>query len=76
MIVALCVESADCRACVTIWLSGTGNDVPDDRAGALLALPTVADACGGLDAVAMEAGISREFNKRKLAPWNLRFLKL
>ena len=35
-------------------------DNPDDRAGALLALRTVAEAYGGLGAVAAEAGISRE----------------
>lgn len=35
-------------------------DNPDDRAGALLALRTVAEAYGGLGAVAVQAGISRE----------------
>ncbi len=35
-------------------------DNPDDRAGALLALRTVAEAYGGLGSVAAEAGISRE----------------
>ena len=35
-------------------------DDPDDRAGSLLALRTVAEAYGGLGAVAAEAGISRE----------------
>ncbi len=35
-------------------------DNPDDRAGGLLALRTVAEAYGGLGAVAAEAGISRE----------------
>ena len=35
-------------------------DDPDDRAAGLLALRTVAEACGGLAAVAREAGISRE----------------
>ena len=35
-------------------------DNPDDRAGGLLALRTVAEAYGGLGAVATEAGISHE----------------
>ena len=35
-------------------------DNPDDRAAGLLALRTVAEAYGGLGAVAAEAGISRE----------------
>ena len=35
-------------------------DNPDDRAAGLLALRTVAEAYGGLGAVATEAGISRE----------------
>jgi probable addiction module antidote protein len=43
-------------------------DNPDDRAGALLALRTVAEAYGGLGAVAAEAGISREALYRALSP--------
>ncbi len=43
-------------------------DNPDDRAAALLALRTVAEACGGLGAVAAEAGISRESLYRTLSP--------
>ncbi len=35
-------------------------DDPDDRAAGLLALRTIAEAYGGLGAVAAEAGISRE----------------
>ena len=35
-------------------------DDPEDRAAGLLALRTVAEAYGGLGAVAAEAGISRE----------------
>lgn len=35
-------------------------DDPDDRAAGLLALRTVAEAYGGLGAVAAQAGISRE----------------
>jgi probable addiction module antidote protein len=43
-------------------------DNPDDRAGGLLALRTVAEAYGGLAVVAMEAGISREALYRALSP--------
>lgn len=43
-------------------------DNPDDRAAGLLALRTVAEAYGGLSAVATEAGISRESLYRALSP--------
>jgi len=43
-------------------------DHPDDRAAGLLALRTVAEAYGGLGAVAREAGISRESLYRALSP--------
>lgn len=43
-------------------------DNPDDRAASLLALRTVAEAYGGLGAVAAEAGISREALYRALSP--------
>jgi probable addiction module antidote protein len=43
-------------------------DNPDDRAGGLLALRTIAEAYGGLGAVAAEAGISRESLYRALSP--------
>lgn len=43
-------------------------DDPDNRAGGLLALRTVAEAYGGLGAVASEAGISRESLYRALSP--------
>ena len=43
-------------------------DDPDDRAAGLLALRTVAEAYGGLAAVAREAGISREALYRSLSP--------
>jgi len=43
-------------------------DNPDDRAGGLLALRTVAEAYGGLGMVAAEAGISRESLYRALSP--------
>lgn len=42
-------------------------DNPDDRAAGLLALRTVAEAYGGLGAVAAEAGISRETLYRTLS---------
>ena len=42
-------------------------DNPDDRAAGLLALRAVADAYGGLGAVAAEAGISRESLYRTLS---------
>ena len=43
-------------------------DNPDDRAAGLLALRTIAEAYGGLGAVAAEAGISRETLYRTLSP--------
>lgn len=43
-------------------------DDPSDRAAGLLALRTVAEAYGGLGAVAAEAGISRESLYRALSP--------
>lgn len=43
-------------------------DDPDNRAAGLLALRTVAEAYGGLGAVAAEAGISRESLYRALSP--------
>jgi probable addiction module antidote protein len=43
-------------------------DDPEDRAAGLLALRTVAEAYGGLGAVAAEAGISRESLYRTLSP--------
>ena len=42
-------------------------DNPDDRAAGLLALRTVAEAYGGLGAVAAAAGISRESLYRTLS---------
>ena len=43
-------------------------DDPDNRAAGLLALRTVAEASGGLGAVARGAGISREALYRSLSP--------
>jgi probable addiction module antidote protein len=41
---------------------------PEERAGGLLALRAVAEAYGGLGAVAAQAGISRESLYRALSP--------
>jgi probable addiction module antidote protein len=43
-------------------------DTPEGRAGGLLAMRTIAEAYGGLGAVAAEAGISRESLYRALSP--------
>ncbi|MCL2874868.1 MAG: putative addiction module antidote protein [Betaproteobacteria bacterium] len=43
-------------------------DDPDNRAAGLVALRTVAEAYGGLGAVALDAGISRESLYRALSP--------
>src|SRR6202034_2436507 len=43
-------------------------DNPDERAGSLLMLRALAEAYGGLGAVAAKAGISRESLYRSLSP--------
>ena len=43
-------------------------DNPEERGGGLLALRAVAEAYGGLGAVAAEAGVSRESLYRALSP--------
>lgn len=43
-------------------------DDPNNRAAGLLALRTIAEAYGGLGAVAAQAGISREALYRSLSP--------
>jgi probable addiction module antidote protein len=43
-------------------------DNPDERAGSLVMLRALAEACGGLGAVAAKAGISRESLYRSLSP--------
>ena len=43
-------------------------DDPDNRAAGLLAMRDVAEAYGGLGAVALEAGINRESLYRALSP--------
>jgi probable addiction module antidote protein len=49
-------------------LAVEGLNNPEERAGGLLALRSVAEAYGGLGAVAAEAGISRESLYRALSP--------
>jgi len=41
---------------------------PDERAGGLLALRSIAEAYGGLGVIAKEAGVSRESLYRSLSP--------
>lgn len=43
-------------------------DNPEERAGGLIALRAIAEAYGGLGAVAAQAGISRESLYRALSP--------
>ncbi len=43
-------------------------DDPENRAAGLLALRDIAESCGGLGAIAAEAGISRESLYRALSP--------
>ena len=43
-------------------------DHPDERAGGLLALRSLAEAYGGLGAIAASAGLSREALYRSLSP--------
>jgi probable addiction module antidote protein len=45
-----------------------GLDNPEERGGSLLCLRSVAEAYGGLGAVAAKAGISRESLYRSLSP--------
>jgi len=45
-----------------------GLENPDERAASLLALRAVAEAYGGLGAIAAEAGLSRESLYRSLSP--------
>ena len=47
-------------------LAGLAN--PEERAGALLALRALAEAYGGLGAIAAQAGLSRESLYRSLSP--------
>ena len=62
-------ELASDRALAVEYLKAAMQslDNPDERAGGLLALRTVAEAYGGLGVVAHEAGISRETLYRTLS---------
>jgi probable addiction module antidote protein len=55
-------------AVATLQLAMEALDNPEERGGALLSLRAVAEAYGGLGAVAAEAGISRESLYRSLSP--------
>jgi probable addiction module antidote protein len=51
-----------------LMLAMESLDDPEERGGSLLCLRTVAEAYGGLGAVAAQAGISRESLYRALSP--------
>jgi probable addiction module antidote protein len=55
-------------AVATLQVAMESLDNPEERAGGLLALRAVAEAYGGLGAVAAQAGISRESLYRALSP--------
>jgi probable addiction module antidote protein len=55
-------------AIATLQLAMESLDDPEVRGGGLLALRAVAEAYGGLGAVAAQAGISRESLYRALSP--------
>jgi probable addiction module antidote protein len=55
-------------AVATLQVAMESLDNPEERAGGLLALRAVAEAYGGLGAVAAQAGISRESLYRSLSP--------
>ncbi|MGD0890434.1 MAG: addiction module antidote protein [Terracidiphilus sp.] len=55
-------------AIATLQLAMEALENPEERAGGLLALRAVAEAYGGLGAVAAQAGISRESLYRALSP--------
>jgi probable addiction module antidote protein len=55
-------------AVATLQVAMESLNNPEDRAGGLLALRAVAEAYGGLGAVAAQAGISRESLYRALSP--------
>jgi probable addiction module antidote protein len=59
-------DRAFALAYLQIALESLNN--PEERGGALLCLRSVAEAYGGLGAVAAEAGISRESLYRSLSP--------
>ena len=55
-------------AIATLQVAMESLENPEERGGGLLALRAVAEAYGGLGAVAAEAGISRESLYRALSP--------
>ncbi len=55
-------------AVALLQVSMESLDNPGERGGGLLALRAVAEAYGGLDAVAAQSGISRESLYRALSP--------
>jgi len=55
-------------AVALLQLAMESLDNPDERGGALLSMRAVAEAYGGLAAVAAQAGISRESLYRALSP--------
>jgi probable addiction module antidote protein len=55
-------------AIALLQLSMESLDDPEERGGGLLAIRAVAEAYGGLGAVAAQAGISRESLYRSLSP--------
>jgi probable addiction module antidote protein len=55
-------------AVATLQVAMESLNNPEERAGGLLALRAVAEAYGGLGAVAAQAGISRESLYRALSP--------
>jgi probable addiction module antidote protein len=55
-------------AIALLQLSLESLENPEERGGALLSIRAVAEAYGGLGAVAAEAGISRESLYRSLSP--------
>ncbi len=66
---------ADRELAVEYMKAAESLDNPDDRAAGLLALRTVAEAYGGLGAVAAEAGISRETLIARCLQRGIRHLK-
>jgi probable addiction module antidote protein len=55
-------------AVALLQLAMESLDSPEERGGALLSMRAVAEAYGGLGAVAAQAGISRESLYRSLSP--------
>jgi probable addiction module antidote protein len=54
-------------ACEYLKLAMESLDDPEDRAAGLLALRAIAEAFGGMSAIAAEAGLSREALYRSLS---------